>query len=161
MIQRKQTIFLLLIAAIAAVCLFADPLIGLGEKEGFKGSSIEITYTRTTATYFNDKVDSFTNSYLNFSIWVILGFSIIAIFLFKNRKLQAMLVGFNFIFIGVAWFFIYYYFNTPLDLGEGDIITPELQAGAFYTVLLPILNWLALRGIIADERLVKSMDRLR
>lgn len=158
MIQRKQTIFLLLIAAIAAVCLFADPLIGLGKQTSH---AIEVHYTQTVITNKTVPVDSAANNYLSLSLWVILGLSVIAIFLFKNRKLQAMLVGFNFIFIGVVWFFIYYYLNNTMSIKEMDATFPTIKLGAFYTILLPILNYLALRGIIADERLVKSMDRLR
>lgn len=158
MIQRKQTIFLVLIVAICATCLFADPLIGLGEQISH---GMEVHYTKTVITNKMVPIDSAFNTYLSLSLWVVFGLSFFSIFLFKNRKLQAMLVGFNFIFIGLTWFFIYYYLDTTINLEDVGELSPELQAGALYTLPFPILNYFALRGIIADEHLVKSMDRLR
>lgn len=158
MIQRKQSIFLLLIAVISVTCLFADPLIGMGKQGEY---ILEVSYNTTYITDDVDYGESVNNTYLSVSMWVILGLSIMSIFLFKNRKLQAMLVGFNFIFIGVAWFFIYYYIDTTINLEDVGQLSPEVQSGAIYTIIFPILNYLALRGIISDERLVKSMNRLR
>lgn len=158
MIQRKQTLFLLLIAVISVTCLFANPAIGIAEATNH---TLEVNYTKTFITEGDAVISSASNPYLSVSMWVILGLSIMSIFLFKNRKLQAMLVGFNFIFIGVAWFFIYYYIDTTINLEDVGQLSPEVQSGAVYTIIFPILNYLALRGIIADERLVKSMDRLR
>ena len=78
------------------------------------------------------------------------------IFLFKKRMLQIRLTIFSsVVLIGYYLALVAYIFM----LAENTSFTPS------WTFCLPfvgiILNWLAIRGIGADEALVKAYDRLR
>jgi drug/metabolite transporter (DMT)-like permease len=78
------------------------------------------------------------------------------IFLFKKRMLQIRLTMFStVVLIGYYLALVAYIFM----LAEDTSFTPS------WTICLPfvsiILNWLAIRGIGADEALVKAYDRLR
>jgi drug/metabolite transporter (DMT)-like permease len=79
-----------------------------------------------------------------------------SIFLFKNRKLQLNLVRLNAVLVGVFIAICIYYlvFNsiTKIDLPRPGIVFPLFAL---------FFNILGMRGIIADEKLIKSMDRLR
>ena len=80
----------------------------------------------------------------------------VTIFLFKKRKLQIRLTIFSsVVLIGYYLAVVAYIFM----LAENTSFTPS------WTISLPfvgiILNWLAIRGIGADEALVKAYDRLR
>jgi len=89
---------------------------------------------------------------------IILIINLVSIFLFKNRMLQMRLSIFNIMLmlgsIGLAYYYIYIAFN-------------ELNATVHYsfTAIIPvisaILTYLAFRGIKKDEKLVKSLDRIR
>lgn len=77
---------------------------------------------------------------------------------FKNRKRQFRLATLNFILIiiycAVLAGYIYYAI-TQLDA------TYALQYPVVFPVLALIFNYLGMRGIMKDEKLIKSMDRLR
>lgn len=78
------------------------------------------------------------------------------IFLFKKRMLQIRLTIFSsVVLIGYYLALAAYIFM----LAENTSFTPS------WTICLPfigiVLNWLAIRGIGADEALVKAYDRLR
>lgn len=79
-----------------------------------------------------------------------------SIFMFKNRKLQLNIVRFNAvligIFIGACIFYLVINTVTKIDLPRPAIVFPLFAL---------FFNILAMRGIIADEKLIKSMDRLR
>ena len=84
--------------------------------------------------------------------------AIVSIFLYKNRRMQlrlcyAMLTGF------VAIYLIYFIFNMQ------NFSLAELFGHVRYTFVFPfisiILVYLAIRGIKKDEKLVRSLDRLR
>jgi len=84
--------------------------------------------------------------------------AIVAIFLYKNRKMQirlcyGMLVAFVFIYI---FYFIFKWQNFSFT---------ELFGHVRYTFIFPLISiilvYLAIRGIKKDEKLVRSLDRLR
>jgi hypothetical protein len=83
-----------------------------------------------------------------------------AIFLYKNRPLQGKLSAFG-ILLGILTLVLAgFVAKTTMDqLPAGGTINWGL--GWAGPVLGMLLSWLAGRGIKADERLVRSMDRLR
>lgn len=85
--------------------------------------------------------------------------AIVSIFLFKNRKLQMRLTIFAFIanLLGVVMAIIFYMQNSQ-DLGEQAV---NDGAGIYMPVASFVLLLLAYRFINKDEKLVRSMDRLR
>ncbi|HJW29813.1 MAG TPA: DUF4293 family protein, partial [Saprospiraceae bacterium] len=93
---------------------------------------------------------------------VILGIlvAIITIFLYKNRKLQiigaVIMILQAITFPGVAYGMLLAF--TPQVLASSNL---HLQPGFFITLLVIPLALLAIAGIRKDNKLIKSMDRLR
>ncbi len=145
MIQRIQTLFLVLVAC-SFGALFRLP---------FAASNI------AAANFMADKVFSVQDHLALSGITIFAsGVSILTIFLYKNRKLQRKLVYFIILLaigLGVSSYIL-------LKMDGGDAIKTagiHAQAGIFLPVLSIILCLLAGYYIGKDEKLVKSMDRLR
>lgn len=141
MIQRIQSIWLLIVALAA----FA-------------------TYTLTLYTgklaNGTEKVLQLADDFLLVIIIIALGIlAIIGLFLFKNRKLQFKLSVFGVIF-SIGFLFLEY-FRVESFKKDNLIQTGSYQIGALLPLVMVIFFFLAARGIYKDERLVKSMDRLR
>ncbi len=81
--------------------------------------------------------------------------SLIAIFLFKDRKLQMRITLSNFIIsiITVALYFL----NIKNNYAEMSL--PLITC--VFAFAVPVFLLLAFRGIYRDQKLVKSVDRLR
>jgi hypothetical protein len=143
MIQRIQTIFLAL-AALASGGLFGLPFATTQEAEANSG-------------LFADSVYNINDHLVLLITFLLAGiFSLVAIFLFKKRKLQmslSMMAIFASI-IGLAYG-LFIFLSDPASeqagFGLGTVL-PEL------IILFAFLGW---RNIKKDEKLVKSMDRLR
>ncbi len=148
MIQRIQTIFLIL-SAIALGFLLFSPLVSstIATSEGFYQDGQLYTCENQAAT-------------ITFGIGILL--SIVAIFLFKNRKLQKNIVLLTILMILVGNLLGGLAFLEPTQsimATNQKGITPGL--GAFMPIVGLISLILAYRGINKDEKIVKSMDRLR
>lgn len=164
MIQRIQTVYLLIIALIAALLLINNP--SFLEVQGFdKWTDSEMGYI---SLHFNSAiwkvgdavVERNTLNFTTYTLGVISALSFISIFLFRNRKLQLMLVAFNYIFILILYILMIYYGMkyTGAVSQERDL---DIAIGLFFPLFLPIFNYMALRRINYDEVLVRSTDRLR
>ncbi|HUQ65297.1 MAG TPA: DUF4293 domain-containing protein [Flavitalea sp.] len=86
--------------------------------------------------------------------------ALICLFLYKNRKLQFKLSVFGTI-LSIGFLFLEYYVVENIFKPNNLIQTGSYQIGALLPVLMVIFFFLASRGVYKDERLVKSMDRLR
>jgi hypothetical protein len=99
--------------------------------------------------------------YLNagFNIWILIVtialvcIAAIDIFLYKNRKLQGRLAILG-ILLSILNIFLYYKQTLRFTIGNYDLT-------AILSILLPVFFFLASRGIYKDQKLVKSLDRLR
>lgn len=137
MIQRIQTVYLLLVI-VAIVAFIFVPFGGI-EIEGTKGILIikEIVV------------------FLVLSL-IVGTIALIAIFLFHNRKLQMRIVLINIIVtITLIGMFIY---GLIAHVGLSKY---TFGAGAVFPLFVLFFNLLAYNGIKSDDKLVKSMDRLR
>lgn len=143
MLQRIQTLFLLLAMLVSAGLIFVFPL-------WFSGEVI------VTA------MDSLSSSDLLikpigvlFIISAILSFT--SIFQYKNRKFQMTLVRLNilinFLLLGLI---VYQVQNL-----SGETLVSEKGIGSFLPIITIFLLVFANRFIKKDEDLVKSVDRLR
>jgi len=145
MIQRIQTIFLLL-AALSFGALFMLPM---------------ATSSVSTAHFMADQVYGIQDHLALLSIAIFaIGVSVLAIVLFKNRKLQRKLV--HLIIVLAVVMSVTSYFLLKMDMGD-SILTAGLhmQPGMFLPFLGILFSLLAGYYIGKDEKLVKSMDRLR
>ena len=143
MIQRIQTIYLLLASIISGVLIFVFNLWKSIEKNIF---AFDLLYS-----------DSYLLKGIPISFIVSALLAFVAIFLFKNRKLQFVIgrltILINLILLGVL---IYVSLTLP-----GEAAVSEKGIGMFIPVLAILLLVLANKAIKKDEDLVKSADRLR
>ncbi|WP_143310738.1 DUF4293 domain-containing protein [Chitinophaga vietnamensis] len=146
MIQRIQSLYLLLAAGAGAATLF---------------------YNLWKAKLSNG-TESYVNASSNYVMYVIYIVIILlalgCIFLYKRRKLQFRLTVFNILFaIGalVLQYSIVQQTANKLNSGGVTITSATYLPASFLPVALIILLFLAARGIYKDEKLIKSLDRLR
>jgi len=139
MIQRIQSVWLLL----AAVCAFL---------------SLKLSFY--TGVLLNDAKRSLVplNSTTTIPIVitaVAIGIaSFVIIFLYKDRKMQ-MRISFATFLASILLVFLYFsYISKNYLEGSYDITAPLI-------FLIPVFLLLALRGIYKDQKLIKSVDRLR
>ena len=139
MIQRIQTLWLLLAAAAAFLVLQLPFYSGNMPKDG------AITFNQLTAR---------SGDLLPLVTCVATGLlSLVTIFLFKNRKQQ---ISFTVITLLVSVGSIVLYYLEIKHFTEGNYALT-----AIFPLLVPIFLFLAARGIRKDQKLVKSLDRLR
>src|SRR5699024_5073001 len=114
-----------------------------------------------TYRYFPDQSDYQYFYFILTMIITLLAF--ICIFLFKKRKLQFRLTLLNFFFaIGLV---VLQYFLIE-QMKDGFTMNQMLNSStylpaAFISIPIIILLFLAARGIRKDEKLIRSLDRLR
>lgn len=149
MIQRIQSVYLLIVTILMVVCL-CNPV----------GSIIADNHEISEFTNLCIHMSDGTKDYAPWALFVILllvaGVSLVTIFLFKKRMLQIRLTIFSCILlIGYYLVLAAFYFM----LAEGTSFAPSWMVCLPFVAL--ILNWLAIRSIGADEALVKAYDRLR
>ncbi len=144
MIQRIQTVYLLLAVVISAVI---SQIFNLWE------------YADGMIFYVKDALTS--NHFLIKMIPILFGvsatLSFIAIFIFKNRKLQFVLGRIN---ILVNLFLLGLLLYQSLNL-SGETIVSKKGIGLVLPIIVVLLLVMANKAIKKDEDLVKSVDRLR
>ena len=151
MIQRIQTVYLLLIVA-CTLCSLLLP-VGTLHQEGIP-----------IADFYNlciIRADT-TRSYTPWAMFLLLALTSIAaataIFLYKHRMLQVRFCVFGAILL-IGYYVVWGMFVK--------ILTSQYDAtyALHWSVALPavalILYWLAFRGIMKDELLIRSLNRLR
>ncbi|OBX21708.1 MULTISPECIES: DUF4293 domain-containing protein [Bizionia] len=136
MLQRIQTLFLLLAAIVSGGLIYV----------------FELWTTPEDVKVFADDIN-----YVFALFLVSAFFSIFSISRYKSRKSQFMLgrlnIILNFILLGL---FVYLSLNL-----SGETIVSEKGIGIFLPIVSIVLLALANKAIKKDEDLVKSVDRLR
>lgn len=149
MIQRIQTIYLLLVAGllIASMCLPVGYFVGAeGIPSAFKPLGIEF------GGVFNSTWGMFGILLLSTIV------AVATIFLFRNRMLQIRMTIFNSILlVGYYLTFLAFLFAMKSDLGAAY----QLAWSLCLPLVAIVLNVLAIRAIGRDEVMVKAADRLR
>lgn len=136
MLQRIQTIYLILVAGISGGLIYVFPL--WETKEGIKVYAFEDIL--------------FLSLFLGSAL-----LSVIAIFMFKKRKFQFVLGRLNII---LNFFLLGFFVYRSLNL-SGETVVSEKGIGMLFPVLSIVFLALANKAIKKDEDLVKSVDRLR
>lgn len=155
MLQRIQTIFLI-IATLATFSLFL-PFLSLASLNGDL-----TTLSNSNLSVLDDGVfHTQDNGFLTLLAILAGALSGIAITQFKNRMRQLFLTRFaiiaNVMFLLLAVLFFYLDYE---NLTQGDYaIDPEF--GSLVVLMAILFCYFAIRAIKKDERLVRSMDRLR
>jgi hypothetical protein len=154
MIQRIQTVYLL-IAEILTGILFFVPFGNIAVKTGsiyrcdIKGVYLE-GVPKPEAIFSSLPVDI---------LWAVsLIFILVTIFSFKKRVLQMKLAKINiFLMLGLGGLIFYYVWSIAKQLSGAYSFTIFLV----FPVISAILIYLAFRAIDKDEKLVRSIDRIR
>lgn len=156
MIQRKQTLFLFF-AAVALASIFFFPLAQIiGELD-----SLVLYIYKIVSLVPDNTVD--VPPYFNLMILTLIVFplilALVTIFLYKNRRLQMNMVKMAILLILAAiGIFFFYYIPTLENIADGRA---EYQIASYSPLLAFIFFLLAYRGILNDEKLIRSADRLR
>ena len=139
MLQRMQSLWFLL----AGICAF------MTIRLSFYSGNIELAGQPASFQYLN----------AGFNIWILIltialvCIAVIDIFLYKNRKLQGRLALLG-VLLSLLNIFLYYKQTLRFAAGNYDLT-------ALLALAIPVFFFLAMRGIFRDEKLVKSLDRLR
>ncbi|MBT8311191.1 MAG: DUF4293 domain-containing protein [Flavobacteriaceae bacterium] len=136
MIQRIQTVYLLLAAAVSGGLIFV----------------FNLWTTVEEVKFFAIDNNMYFGMFIGSAIW-----SFITIFMYSNRKSQFVMgrlnILLNLILLG---FFVYQSLNL-----SGEALVSEKGIGMLLPILSIVLLVLANKAIKKDEDLVKSVDRLR
>jgi dipeptide/tripeptide permease len=139
MLQRIQTLWLLLASACALLTLkfpfFSGARPGANQANPIDALSATSTIPIVVLT-----------------VGLAIGM-LIVIFLFKNRKLQLRLTVVG-ILVSIVIIFLYY-------LETKNFTDGHYALSAIFSIAIPVLLSMAARGIRKDQKLVKSLDRLR
>jgi len=140
MIQRIQSLWLLL-AAIFSFLTFKLPFYsGNKLKEGVQQPE-------------NVTLDSTSQIFLLILASVVIIMCFVALVMYKKRKQQLNLTIVNIIF-SIVLVVVYF-------LQIQKFTTGNLALSSLFTLAIPIFLFFAARGMWKDEKLIKSLDRLR
>lgn len=153
MIQRIQTVYLILCSMLCIACM-SLPVARFAGAEG-------------TIRMYNLFLSSSQGGH-QFTPWALFAIlclvatlSALNVFLFRRRALQMRVAVLSMILL-VGYYLVYGVFAYLLGVQYGEA---GLAYAPHWAVSLPfaalVLEYLAFRGILKDELLVKSLDRLR
>lgn len=151
MIQRIQSVFLLLVGILMGITIFS-PLMILSD-----GKELLLTlWSFGVGDIFN----------IQYPTWGVVTLAVICtvlpianIFLYKKRKVQMKVGTITSLFILFLYVTIYVYFNAITNKDGLSLV--EIQYGAILPFIALILNILAILRIKKDEDLVRSTERIR
>lgn len=151
MLQRIQTLYLLIAAVLMAVVTFTGNVV-------FATSNTVFTLT------FNGVLKG-TDQTMVYTTWPLVALSlftavlaVVGVVLYKKRMLQIRISIFNLILmVGYIPMLIYYIIDINKELGT----TSSYKIPVVFPVISAILTFLAIRAIGKDEALVRSLDRIR
>lgn len=147
MIQRIQSIYLLLAAVACIVCSCLQ--IGTFQVDGATMSEFNLWIADANGA----------KNYISAPLFVIQVFALIlclyTIFIYSNRKLQARFTLFS-IMLLIGWYVVFVALMFTIPSTGFDIEWP-----AYLPLAAIVLCKMAHRGILHDERLVRAADRIR
>ncbi len=159
MIQRIQSIYLLLVVACMALLAFFAPIQFLTPETAEVQQQYEIGFLHLVNTTDAANVVSVSSVWaLTVLEMVIAALALVTIFLFNKRLLQARLCIINiFLMIGYYAVLAVYVFFACKQLGVDWFI----NVWAAMPIVGIILTFMAMRAIAKDEALVRAADRIR
>lgn len=134
--QRIQTLFIFIAILLTAILFFSDAAVIIGEG----GTAAGIPYREK----------------LPYLVLMSLGglAEVVALFSFKKRMFQLRMTAVAFVLmLGLQGWLVYDYFTAP----DGMVF----KFTAIFPLVAAVLDILAIRGIFADELMVRSSKRLR
>lgn len=156
MIQRKQSLFLLLAVVAYVVCLFLP--VGIIQPEGM-GAVISVHCLGTVNGESGVSLD--TTCVPLFLLCAVSAFlSLVTIFMYKNRKLQMNLCGII-LLLSALWYVDYMMMSFGVFGLENVNGKMDFTFGTSLPLVGTILVAMARKGVDDDEKLVRAADRIR
>jgi len=152
MIQRKQTLFLLISAILSIVCL----CLPVGNLKSGTGMTDEVLYNLYLKTA--DGLCDFSSGILFIILLLTCTISVITIFMYHNRKRQARLCLLNMLLLAVWYAACLFTGFVTHNNGNTEF---SLSFTSAFPGISMILSFMARKAILADEELVRSADRIR
>lgn len=157
MIQRIQSIYLLV--SIVLTILFAFLTFANFDVNG------SMYYMKVMGLYYQDTSDVLfeaPNMTLSAVVFFSMLLTISAIFNFKKRTIQIRLVTLSIIAHFASVGLVFFALSTlPEGILEGTLPQVNYTFASFLPIASVVFLVLALRGIKKDEKLIKSLDRIR
>ena len=154
MIQRIQTLYLLIIAALMAVTLFS----GLAWFAGDAGEFGLYAFGLKTAE--GELVQS--TVYMGVLLALACALPLVTIFLFKRRLVQIRLCAVELVLlVGAGAMMGIYFYLCNRYFAESEFYSHTLKISLVFPLVCLVFDLLALRAIFRDEKLVRSLDRIR
>ncbi|MGF7232444.1 DUF4293 domain-containing protein [Arachidicoccus sp.] len=143
MIQRIQTLWLLLVVALAALSFKFSFYVGTWMNNGVQHPQVNLNGHNPSIPVFVTTI-------------VVLVIALISIFSYKNRKQQMLLTVVN-LLLSLGLIFLYHLevHNNFLSAGGTMALT------SVFVFAIPVALIMAMRGIRRDIKLLRSADRLR
>ena len=153
MLQRMQTVWTLL-AAVCAALTFKFAFYSGNMQVGANGHVFLEEKAAPVLAFGKDSAGAGSILILIVTAILIAG-TLLNIFNFKARKKQ-LWITIGLFFLSLLNIVLYWWKSGVPPFTEGSY-----NLGAVFTLAIPVFLLLAARGIMKDQRLVKSADRLR
>ena len=162
MIQRIQTIYLFVLTALMAAVLFTPLARFLGGTEEFRLMVFGVKSLEEPAGLGADSLYVVSTLYMGILVVLSTLLPLVNIFLYKRRWLQMRLCVVEIVLlIGVQIFVCYYIFKAWHSVAGFEIHSVSYSLVDIFPLIGIVLAYMAMRGIIKDETLVRSLDRIR
>ncbi|MEP7170311.1 MAG: DUF4293 domain-containing protein [Bacteroidota bacterium] len=164
MIQRIQSLYLLVVVLLSVLLFFLPISTKIIPADPAKNISKEITYKTNVSGIEKYENRTLVSSSANFILLVLnIGGGIVAtiiIFLYRKRMLQMKLTRLCILFVA-AFIAADFYFSDALGKELGSDYNTIYLSGSYFPIIQIILLMMAVRAIKKDEELVRSADRIR
>lgn len=156
MIQRKQSLFLLLTGIVIIISIFNSFIDFISEKGIISVYAFSIH--DNNSGLLDEQVSILT---LGATLIIIALINISAIFLYTKRPLQIRIIRYA-LLLKIAILAILGYYTYLLS-STTDYISFSIspQIGSVLLVISILLDWLSISAIKKDENLIRSIDRIR
>lgn len=154
MIQRIQSLYLLLVVALMSITLFVPIAM-------FTVESGEV-FTLTSFS-LSSALQSQSTLWMGILLSLATALPLVTIFLFKNRMLQVRLCAVEIVLLlgCIAFMLIYFWLSSANALEANVIVHRQFGWAAIMPIVALVFTSLAARATFKDEVLVRSLDRIR
>ena len=144
MLQRVQTLYLLAVVGFMTALCFTPMATYVAD--GIEGAFVAFDFWWVGAL---------------FALAALLSF--VVIWLYKNRLLQVRLLCVELaLLVGAQVFALWYAIGFTKGVAAlGEMTMSSIKTPTLFPLVCIICVWLAIRAILKDERLVRSLDRIR
>lgn len=151
MIQRKQTLFLLIAVVLNFLCLIFPIAEFIPRGVGVNPLMYNLWIEDGQGSV------SFASAPLFGILFLETIVSVVTIFRYNNRRQQIKFCSLNILLL-VLWYITYAIVFSLNSIEDGDF---KLHMVAIFPLISLILTMMAKRGVKADEALIRAADRIR